>query len=64
MNRESPYLRFWGQMVRWLAGRSANFEPGANLSATLDKAYFEPEEGIRISATVRDKEGSAAAGAE
>jgi hypothetical protein len=64
MNRESPYLRFWGQMVRWLAGRSANFEPGANLSATLDKAYFEPEEGVRISATVRDKEGSAAGDAQ
>jgi uncharacterized membrane protein len=60
MNQESPYLRFWGQMVRWLAGRSATFEAGANLSATLDKAYYEPEEGIRILATVRDKEGQAA----
>jgi uncharacterized membrane protein len=64
MNQESPYLRFWGQMVRWLAGRSATFEAGANLSAMLDKAYYEPEEGIRILATVRDKEGQAAANAK
>jgi uncharacterized membrane protein len=60
MNQESPYLRFWGQMVRWLAGRSTTIEAGANLSATLDRAYYEPEEGIRILATVRDKEGQAA----
>lgn len=64
MNQESPYLRFWGQMVRWLAGRSATLEAGANLTATLDKAYYEPEEGIRILATVRDKEGQAAATAK
>jgi uncharacterized membrane protein len=64
MNQESPYLRFWGQMVRWLAGRSADLAAGANLSATLDKAYYEPEEGIRILATVRDKEGQAAANAK
>jgi uncharacterized membrane protein len=64
MNQESPYLRFWGQMVRWLAGRAAAFEAGANLTATLDKAYYEPEEGIRILATVRDKEGQAAANAK
>ena len=64
MDRESPYLRFWGQMVRWLAGRSETFQPGANLSATLDKAYYEPEEGMRILATVRDKEGEAAGNAK
>jgi hypothetical protein len=64
LNQESPYLRFWGQMIRWLAGRTETFEPGANLSATLDKAYFEPEEGIRIVATVRDKEGQAAGNAK
>ena len=28
MDAESPYLRFWGQMVRWLAGRAANIAPG------------------------------------
>ncbi|MCC6124696.1 MAG: hypothetical protein IT426_07030 [Pirellulales bacterium] len=64
MNQESPFLRFWGQMVRWLAGRAANLEAGANLAATLDKAYYDPEEGIRISATVRDKEGQAASTAK
>jgi hypothetical protein len=60
LGQESPYLRFWGQMVRWLAGRSDSFEPGASLSASLDKAHYEPEEGIRLVASVRDKEGQTA----
>jgi uncharacterized membrane protein len=64
LGQESPYLRFWGQMVRWLAGRSDSFEPGASLSASLDKAYYEPEEGIRLVASVRDKEGQTAGNAK
>jgi uncharacterized membrane protein len=60
MNQESPYLRFWGQMVRWLAGRGDNVETQASISATTDKAYYEPGEPIHISAIVRDKEGQGA----
>ena len=60
LNQESPFLRFWGQMVRWLAGRGANVETQANITATTDKAAYEPGEPIHISAIVRDKEGQGA----
>lgn len=54
---ESPFLRFWGQMVRWLAGRGADVEAKAGIVASTDKAYYEPGEPIHISAIVRGKEG-------
>ncbi len=57
MDQESPFLRFWGQTVRWLAGRSETVEAGAGVEISLDKGYYEPEEAVRISATVRDKDG-------
>ena len=60
LNQESPFLRFWGQTVRWLAGRDANVETQAGITASTDKAYYEPGEPIRISAIVRDKEGQGA----
>lgn len=60
LNQESPFLRFWGQMVRWLAGRAANVETQASITANTDKAYYEPGEPIHISAVVRDKEGQGA----
>jgi len=57
LDRESPFLRFWGQMIRWLAGRSEAVEAASGIVASLDKGYYEPEEPVRISATVRDKDG-------
>ena len=60
LNQESPFLRFWGQMVRWLAGRGATVEAKASIMASTDKAYYEPGEPIRITAVVRDKEGQGA----
>jgi uncharacterized membrane protein len=60
MNQESPFLRFWGQTVRWLAGRNANVETQAGITASADKVYYEPGEAIRLSAIVRDKEGQGA----
>lgn len=63
MNMESPFLRFWGQMVRWLAGRGAQVEAQASITATTDKAYYEPDERIHVSAIVRDKEGQGTANA-
>ncbi len=56
-DQESPFLQFWGQMVRWLAGRSKNVENQASIVATADKAYYEPEEPVRIEAVVRDQRG-------
>jgi uncharacterized membrane protein len=60
LNQESPFLRFWGQMVRWLAGRGANVETQASIVAATDKACYQPGESIHISAIVRDKEGQGA----
>jgi uncharacterized membrane protein len=60
LDRESPFLRFWGQMVRWLAGRGASVETQAGIVASTDKANYEPGETIRISAVVRDQQGEGA----
>jgi len=62
LGQDSPFLRFWGQMVRWLAGRQESVEAGAGVTATVDKAYYEPDEPVRISAVVRDERGEGAAG--
>jgi uncharacterized membrane protein len=63
-DQETPYLRFWGQMVRWLAGRSAPVETGAGVVASTEKAYYEPDEPIKIEAVVRDQEGQGTANAK
>lgn len=60
---ESPFTRFWGQMVRALAGRDASVEAAAGITGSADKARYEPEEPIRLSAVVRNQEGQGAAGA-
>jgi len=57
MDQESPFLRFWGQLVRWLAGRSTAVEAEASIVASTDKVYYEPEEPIQIAAVVRDERG-------
>ena len=64
MGQDSPFLRFWGQMVRWLAGRAEEFSAAASITASVDKVNYEPGEPIRISAVVRDKQGQGAAGAK
>ncbi len=62
LGQDSPFLRFWGQMVRWLAGRKESVEAAAGIEATVDKGYYEPDEPVRISAVVRDERGEGAAG--
>lgn len=57
LDQESPFLRFWGQTVRWLAGRSKQLEHEASVTATADKGYYEPEEPVKIEAVVRDQQG-------
>lgn len=59
LDRETPFLRFWGQMVRWLAGRSEEVAKEAGIVATTDKSYYEPESTVAISAIVRGAEGEA-----
>ncbi|NQU19851.1 MAG: VWA domain-containing protein [Candidatus Nealsonbacteria bacterium] len=59
-DQESPFMRFWGQTVRWAAGRDDAVETGAGVIGSTDKAYYEPEEPIRISAVVRGPDGEGA----
>lgn len=58
-NQDSPFLQFWGQTIRWLAGRSNNVENEASLVASLNKGFYEPDEPVQIVATVRDQKGEA-----
>jgi uncharacterized membrane protein len=57
LGQDTPFLRFWGQTVRWLAGRSAAVETQANVVAATDKVVYDPGEAIQVSATLRDKDG-------
>ena len=63
LDQDSPFLRFWGQMVRWLAGRGESVEAQASIVASTDKASYEPGEPVHISATVRDQQGQGASNA-
>lgn len=56
-DQESPFLQFWGQMVRWLAGREQNVDHQAGIVATVAKASYEPEEPVCIEAVVRNQRG-------
>jgi hypothetical protein len=64
MNQDSPFLRFWGQMVRWLAGRASEVGAGASVMVSTDKANYDPQEPIRIDVVARGQEGQGAAGAK
>ena len=65
LGEDSPYVRFWGQLVRWLAGREAKERAvGPGLAVTLDKDRYEPGEKVRVSASVRDRDGLATDKAE
>jgi uncharacterized membrane protein len=64
MDQESPFTRFWGQMVRWLAGRSASVETGVGISASTNKAAYEPDEAVQLAAVVRNQEGQGARDAQ
>lgn len=57
LDQESPFLQFWGQLIRWAAGRFEEVESRASVVATTDKAAYEPDEAIQISAVVRDERG-------
>ena len=57
LDQESPFLRFWGQMIRWLANRTEDVKAEGGIMARTDKAYYEPDSPITVMAAVRDKEG-------
>ncbi len=60
LGRGSPYLKFWGQMVRWLANKQVTAKrEGAGIDVMTRKALYDQGEPVRIQARVRDAEGRA-----
>jgi len=60
MGRESPYIKFWSQMVRWLSNKKVKEhadQPGVDL--LVRKPYYEPGEAVLVRARVRAEEGRA-----
>jgi uncharacterized membrane protein len=56
--QESAYNRFWGQLIRWLAGQDVrNRAKGAGIDALLNKSVYQFGESVRVRAVVRDAEG-------
>ncbi|MFZ1932907.1 MAG: VWA domain-containing protein [Thermoguttaceae bacterium] len=64
LGRDSPFLRFWGQMVRWLAGRAESLATQAGIDASADKTVYQPGETIHLAAVVRNRDGQGAEGAK
>ena len=60
LGRDTPYIRFWGQALRWLAGqdpKKGEEKPG--ITAYTGRVYYEPGSTVRIYARVRDQQGQA-----
>ncbi len=60
LGAESPYHRFWGQLVRWLASselREKSTESGVQVQVA--RSFYHPGEQVEIVAKVRDEEGQA-----
>jgi len=57
LDRDSPFLRFWGQIIRWTANRTEEVKGEASIAARTDKAYYEPDSPIGLLAVVRNKNG-------
>jgi len=58
MRADSPYERFWGQLVRWLAGADTKIRRAApSVVMRLDRQYVRLGQSVRITAAVRDESG-------
>ena len=56
--QDSPFNRFWGQLVRWLAGADVrNRQRGAGVDGLLNKSWYQHGESVRVRAIVRDERG-------
>ncbi|MCY2932287.1 MAG: glutamine amidotransferase [Planctomycetota bacterium] len=61
LGAESPYQRFWGQMVRWLANVSAKRRAGAAAAVLrTNLACARAQDDVSISALVQDRQGQPA----
>ncbi|MBN1347612.1 MAG: hypothetical protein JXQ73_33305 [Phycisphaerae bacterium] len=60
LGMQSPYHRFWGQFVRWLASselKERSTESGVQVQVA--KGFYHPGQRVEILAKVRDEEGQA-----
>jgi len=57
LGRDSPYVRFWGQAVRWLASEEVKRDTKPGITAYTDKAEYEPGEDATLLAYVADPRG-------
>jgi uncharacterized membrane protein len=65
LGRDTPYIRFWGQTMRWLASEEVKQDKGEKgVIAYTDRRYYEPGATVRIYARVHDKDGQATNQAE
>ncbi len=60
LGMQSPYHRFWGQLIRWLANSELKEKgPESGVQVQVVKSFFHPGEKVEVSAKVRDEEGQA-----
>jgi uncharacterized membrane protein len=54
---QSPYVRFWGQLIRWLSGHeeAESLEPG--LTVSTGRGFYEPGQPIQFAAVVVGSDG-------
>ena len=65
MGKASPYVRYWGQAIRWLAGSDdARRATGPGVTAYTDRHFYDPGSEPVIHAFVTDSEGQATAKAK
>jgi len=58
LGKDSPYIKFWAQLLRWVASRSL-IEEGTEMGITayVDKSYYQPGEKVMFYAQAREKDG-------
>ena len=60
LGRESPYIKFWSQMIRWLANKEIKEQSGEpGLDLLVLKPFYNPGEKVGVRAKVRAEEGRA-----
>ena len=65
MGSQSPYHRFWGQLVRWLGGaKSKNAQARSAALLRLEKSYCRLGRGVKISAFVQGVAGQPSSDAQ
>ena len=58
LGQDSPFVRFWGQSMRWLAGADeTRRKAGAGVTAFADRRFYEPGMKPMISARITNAEG-------